>query len=161
MAQGKNQFREEYLAKRHEEYLRAKAEGKKWANTLERWFSLPYEERSARQKIQNAKHRIKYPNESAESMRKWREIHGKEERMNAQEYRRNNKKLAIEYLGGKCLKCGGTFHPDVYDFHHKNGDEKDICVARLLMKKFEVIKIELNKCVLLCANCHRIEHAEY
>jgi len=63
-------------------------------------------------------------------------------------------------LGGKCVKCGGTFPLSVYDFHHvytnKDGSPGDlICSASV-----EKIAAELSKCVLICANCHRIEHNE-
>lgn len=144
-------------------YLKARELGKEWASSeksLNRWRSLPYEERSSRQKAANAKRRAAYPNESKDSMIAWRRIHGEEERQKEHKKRWANKQLSVEYMGGHCKKCGLTFHMDVYEFHHADRDEKDSTVASLMGRKFEGIKEELDKCVLLCANCHRIEHAE-
>lgn len=73
--------------------------------------------------------------------------------------RRNLKLQAIEYKGGKCVDCGyNELHPEVYDFHHlvRNTKEFDIFIS---IKSWVKIKKELDKCVLLCANCHRIRHA--
>ena len=72
---------------------------------------------------------------------------------------RNEKKIkAIEYLGGKCMKCGGEFQPCVFDFHHRNPAEKEHKIGTLCSRSWENIVKELDKCDLLCANCHRIEH---
>lgn len=73
--------------------------------------------------------------------------------------RRGNKLKAIEYKGGACSACGGSFHPCVYDFHHINIKEKEKDPGTLMSSKWETIKKELDKCVLLCANCHRLAHA--
>lgn len=73
----------------------------------------------------------------------------------------NRKKLkiqAIEYKGGKCTRCGLKDDPCVYDFHHLNPKEKEFSLGKRNLS-FDKIKDELDKCVLLCANCHRKEHA--
>ena len=110
---------------RHEEYLRAKARGKIKSWSHPRKYETFSSEEKERRRINSAKWRSENPDKVKDNMHRWREIHGSEERKSAQEYRRNNKKLAIEYLGGRCVKCGGAFHPDVYDFHHKDEKEKD------------------------------------
>lgn len=70
------------------------------------------------------------------------------------------KRLAIEYKGGKCEDCSGTFLPDIYDFHHLDPTQKDFNISLRRNAKFdEKIKTELDKCALLCANCHRTRHA--
>lgn len=72
--------------------------------------------------------------------------------------RRQIKKQAVEYLGGKCRLCG--FKTDkvvVYDFHHRDPFQKDFMISKQA-KSFESIKSELDKCDLLCANCHRLVH---
>ena len=73
--------------------------------------------------------------------------------------RRNKKLEAIQYLGGKCLDCDGVFHSSVYDFHHLNPKEKESKPSALFGNKFETLRKELDKCVLLCSNCHRIRHS--
>lgn len=72
------------------------------------------------------------------------------------------KKLAVEYLGGKC-KCGWSGDVSGFDFHHRNPEEKDFNPsARVLANmSWENVKIELDKCELLCALCHRLEHSSY
>lgn len=70
---------------------------------------------------------------------------------------RATKERAIEYLGGACADCGlRTCVVDVYDFHHVNPSEKTSTIRDLRNRSWETIKAELDKCVLLCANCHRI-----
>lgn len=68
------------------------------------------------------------------------------------------KQKAVDYLGGKCMKCDITGDPSMFDFHHKNPKEKDFDIARRKLSAFETIKPELDKCMLLCACCHRIVH---
>lgn len=67
------------------------------------------------------------------------------------------KEALIDAMGGCCQKCGGVFSHAVYDFHHvgqKDGDPSYL-IANSSIKK---IAEEIEKCVLLCANCHRVEH---
>ncbi len=74
------------------------------------------------------------------------------------ERRRNIKRLAVDYLGGACTDCGlKTDKTEVYDFHHIDPSQKDFAISQN-SKSFETIKLELDKCVLLCANCHRLRH---
>lgn len=73
------------------------------------------------------------------------------------------KQRAVQYLGGQCADCG--LQSDIiaiYDFHHINPHNKDIDPSRLLQTtgQWERAKLELDKCVLLCSNCHRIRHAQ-
>ena len=74
--------------------------------------------------------------------------------------RRDSKLKAVKYKGGACGRCGGVFHPSVYDFHHIDPTQKDADPGTFMGRKWETIKKELDKCVLLCANCHRLTHAE-
>lgn len=70
---------------------------------------------------------------------------------------RRNKLRAIEYKGGKCTKCGYKKCPGAMDFHHPNKD-KDPNWMNMKSWKFEKVIPELDKCVLLCRNCHAEEH---
>ena len=65
---------------------------------------------------------------------------------------------AVEYLGGKCSCCGYNKYIGALEFHHKNPSEKDFEVTSI-KRKWEIVLKELEKCVLLCSNCHREEHA--
>lgn len=75
--------------------------------------------------------------------------------------RRHRAKLAaIEYLGGKCHHCNGVFHPSAMEFHHRDPESKEVTIGMVANKRWEVIKEELDKCELLCSNCHRILHSD-
>ena len=74
--------------------------------------------------------------------------------------RRDNKLKAIKYKGNRCARCQGEFHPAVYDFHHIDMETKEADPGSLMHRKWSRLKIELDKCILLCANCHRLTHAE-
>ena len=77
-----------------------------------------------------------------------------------------------EYLirekGGKCTLCGVSID-DIpalcFDFHHEDPSKKDSTIARLIPnaiysgKKYNELVVELEKCVILCASCHRQEHS--
>ncbi len=74
--------------------------------------------------------------------------------------RKNIKKLAVEYKGGTCIDCGiKSSHYSIYDFHHLDHSEKDFTIGKKANRPFSSIKAELDKCILLCANCHRIRHS--
>ena len=74
---------------------------------------------------------------------------------------RELKKEAVAYLGGKCLDCGCSGHPAIFDFHHLDSSLKEFTIGHSKLLSLEKIKYELDKCILLCANCHRIRHAKY
>jgi len=58
----------------------------------------------------------------------------------------------------KCTKCGFN-HPAALDFHHTNPSEKENLVSALVsMGCFTAAMKEVQKCIVLCANCHRIHH---
>lgn len=64
----------------------------------------------------------------------------------------------IEYLGGKCERCNLTGVPAIFDFHHRNPKEKEFGWSSVRTSNWERFKKELDKCMLLCSNCHREVH---
>lgn len=72
--------------------------------------------------------------------------------------RKNVKLQAIKYLGGSCSKCGYNKCSAALDFHHLDPNKKDKDYSNFKGNFSEKLKEELDKCVLLCANCHREEH---
>jgi hypothetical protein len=78
------------------------------------------------------------------------------------ERRREVKIEAIEYKGGKCIKCGYDKCPTAMIFHHLDPSQKDFGIAEngRAHKNLDQIKSELDKCVLLCSNCHLETHYE-
>lgn len=71
--------------------------------------------------------------------------------------RYRTKAAAIQFMGGKCTKCGWHGDQAALQFHHLKG--KDFTIGNVANKSWDSIKDELRKCVLLCANCHMIEHS--
>jgi hypothetical protein len=72
-------------------------------------------------------------------------------------YIQRKKIKMIEYLGGKCMVCGYNKCVAALDFHHKDPKTKLFSLSGNSYS-FEKCKSELDKCWLLCANCHRELH---
>lgn len=94
-----------------------------------------------------------------EKMRRWRATNPERNRQNWTENRKRKK----EWLDAQkvaCSRCGFD-HVAALEFHHKNPAEKDfllsVAVAHYSLKR---IQIEVAKCEIICANCHRIHHYE-
>ncbi len=64
--------------------------------------------------------------------------------------------MALEYKGGKCKMCGYNRCPAALELHHINKSEKNFGIGdKGYTRSWEKVKAELDKCILLCANCHR------
>ncbi len=74
------------------------------------------------------------------------------------EYGRILKQKAVDYLGGKCIRCGYDKSLRALTFHHRNPAQKSFSIAKKKCLKWETLKPELDKCDLLCANCHAEQH---
>lgn len=74
--------------------------------------------------------------------------------------RRKLKILAVDYKGGKCEKCGYDKCIDALEFHHVDPANKDFSISHNgNTRSWDETKTEIDKCIMLCANCHREEHA--
>lgn len=72
---------------------------------------------------------------------------------------RKLKRQCVEYKGGKCVQCGYNKCVAAFDFHHLDPSEKDFGLSSVKLNRFDdKIKQELDKCILLCSNCHRETH---
>ena len=70
--------------------------------------------------------------------------------------RRKVKAMSIEYKGGKCQICDYNRYKGALELHHINKSEKSFGIGdKGYTRSWEKVKAELDKCVLLCANCHR------
>ena len=72
--------------------------------------------------------------------------------------RRKIKSFSIEYKGGKCQMCGYNRYAGALDLHHVKGVKKFTMGEEGYTHSWIVIKEELDKCILICANCHREIH---
>ena len=66
--------------------------------------------------------------------------------------RKSLKKRAVKLKGGSCAICGYSRCLRSLHFHHINPFEKTISISNC--KNWDQIKNEIDKCVLMCANCH-------
>jgi DNA-binding CsgD family transcriptional regulator len=74
-------------------------------------------------------------------------------------WRKRKKAELVEYKGGKCEKCGYDKCVQALQFHHLNPKEKDFAVGGKSYS-FERLKKEVDKCIMVCANCHIEIHEE-
>ena len=74
--------------------------------------------------------------------------------------RRNVKIALVEYKGGKCEICGYDKCKQALEFHHIDPNEKEFGIGEKgYTRSIERVKEEVDKCLLVCANCHRELHA--
>jgi len=67
----------------------------------------------------------------------------------------------FKYKGSKCEHCGisDLHHPEIYEFHHIDPSLKKATVASMISGASDkTLYAEVDKCILVCANCHNIEH---
>ena len=74
---------------------------------------------------------------------------------------RSLKSQMIEYKGGCCVRCGYDKYQGALEFHHIDPKMKDFTPSHLRKYSFDDrVKKELDKCILVCSNCHREIHHE-
>jgi hypothetical protein len=75
--------------------------------------------------------------------------------------RRSYRKRAIDIKGGKYFVCGYDRCEGCFEFHHIDANTKTFNLGWGWSNvKWEKIEKEIDKCVLLCKNCHREYHEE-
>ncbi|HBT81109.1 hypothetical protein A2757_03410 [Candidatus Giovannonibacteria bacterium RIFCSPHIGHO2_01_FULL_48_47] len=73
--------------------------------------------------------------------------------------RKKLKQMVVAYKGGKCVLCGYSKYEGAFDLHHIDESKKEFGLStRGLTRSWEKTKREADKCVLVCANCHRELH---
>lgn len=70
------------------------------------------------------------------------------------------KKKAIKYKGNKCYTCGYSKCIDALCFHHLDPKKKDFNISGNYNRAWKILELELDKCILLCMNCHIELHCE-
>lgn len=77
-----------------------------------------------------------------------------------QKRRKLIKEKSINHKGGKCEICGYSRCKNALEFHHASTGKKEFGVsAKGYTRSWEKVREEIEKCLLLCANCHREVHA--
>lgn len=67
---------------------------------------------------------------------------------------------AIDYKGGKCIHCGYDKYYGAMHFHHRDPTQKEMNWNRMRSQGWNKIRQELDKCVLVCSNCHAELHGD-
>jgi len=72
-------------------------------------------------------------------------------------HRRKIKKIK---RNSRCYNCGWHKHPEVLTFHHKNKKLKVDSISKIISRtgNWNKVKEEIDKCILLCPNCHTWKH---
>jgi hypothetical protein len=116
--------------------------------------------------IKSLKKVAKYFNTTYDTIRKYvptetliQKVKTKTKSESVVEWRRRQKIKLIEYKGGCCEKCGYNKSISALQFHHLNPDEKDFQIGGSSYS-FEKLKIEVDKCIMVCSNCHIEIHEE-
>lgn len=68
--------------------------------------------------------------------------------------RRKLKAEAVRYKGGRCQRCGYDRCLAALVFHHRDRSKKEFHLSLTQKTKLDSVKGELDKCDLLCSNCH-------
>lgn len=73
--------------------------------------------------------------------------------------RQKTKEELVNYKGGKCEICGYDKCIAALEFHHINPEEKEFGIGRSgVTRSLKILKKEIDKCMLLCSNCHKEIH---
>lgn len=75
--------------------------------------------------------------------------------------RKKIRAMAVTYKGGKCQICGYDRCVEALEFHHASPTGKDFGISsKGYTRSWKRVQEELDKCVMLCANCHREAHSK-
>lgn len=117
----------------------------------------------SKQQIENHRKQVRDRNKTPKYKEKRRQTK-KDYRSRARE---KFKQSCVEYKGGYCAICGlKDSCVEIYDFHHKDPKEKDFGISRMKNRAnisgilCKSVRNELDKCDLLCSNCHRRLHSQ-
>ena len=77
---------------------------------------------------------------------------------NVKDFRQRLKERATYVMGNKCACCGYNKCIQALEFHHLNPNEKEFSFGSNSNRSWENTRNELQKCILVCANCHREIH---
>lgn len=98
--------------------------------------------------------------DQAKNHKKWYDANKEYKRIINKRYKKIKKEMIISFKQTqKCPLCGENYHRCL-DFHHVGDETKDSTINDLLHRNVGLKKIidEMNKCCIICSNCHRKLH---
>lgn len=116
-----------------------------------------YQDNKEDKKAKSAKYRKTHKNE----IKKYYEETKNRQIEQVLKRRDDRKDFYINLKGGKCEVCGFEYNKEnaaCFDFHHLDPNKKDYEPSTAIRLKEEKAIAELDKCILVCANCHRLIH---
>lgn len=126
----------------------------KWSGGLSGWAMVLYDSKQKKKEYMK-KWREKNPDYDKKRYSKNKEYFLENKRKN----RRKKNQIIKEYKRKHPCKCGEK-HPCALDFHHLKKDETNQNISDLIRRNTSLKKIfeEIDKCIVVCANCHRKIH---
>jgi 5-methylcytosine-specific restriction endonuclease McrA len=74
--------------------------------------------------------------------------------------RKRIRRMALQYEGARCSICGYDRCEGALEFHQLEATSKDFGISdKGYTRSWRKVREELDRCILLCANCHREVHA--
>lgn len=93
--------------------------------------------------------------------REWNHRNRKKRYEYKKDYDRARKVKLIRLKDSACAHCKTKYdgtNASLFDFHHIENKSFSLSMGTFSRYKWEIVLDELKKCILLCSNCHRIEH---
>ena len=135
-------------------YTQFDAEGRFSTTAVKNCFGSWNEaKRAAGMEVTPAAKKGSPPDTISLSQERWEEISSEMRAI----YRRRDKSAKLQLEEG-CEYCGYADHPAALQWHHINPENKEAAVSTLIQRAgWDTVKAEIDKCIVLCANCHRVE----
>lgn len=101
----------------------------------------------------------KDPDKQREYQQRWASENKKPKRQQTSWLKR--KEMVAKAKDKPCAICNQSYPPVVMDLHHRDPSVKDSSVSKIMKSaSYQTLQEEIDKCVVLCANCHRLLHAD-
>ena len=128
-----------------------KEDKKKWYERNRERMKIKKKKYYQENKERFSKKYKEYREKNKDYIKKWKREHHQKKKHN----------FLLKYkIGKSCVLCGYNEYPEILHFHHKDRKDKSFVISKFknTLSKQELLKKEINKCILLCPNCHSWLH---